>query len=96
MHGGNEEHIQLTISNTLANISGIICDGAKASCAAKIATSVDAAILGDRMSRSMRSFRPGSGFVGESIEKTLKNVGLMIHDGMKGMDNTILSILIHS
>lgn len=94
LHGGSVDQIGETISNTLANISGIVCDGAKASCAAKIATSVEAAILGHRMSMKHKSFRPLCGIVGKDVEATVEHIGTMVNDGMKELDETILGILL--
>ena len=69
LYGGGLKEIANTITNTLANISGIICDGAKPSCAAKIASSVDAAIIASMMSLKGKVFSPGEGIVKENVEK---------------------------
>lgn len=89
LHGISE-----TITNTIANVGGIVCDGAKPSCAAKIASSVDAAIMGFEMSRKNMTFAPGEGLVKANIEKTIESVGRMGRDGMKETDVEILNIMI--
>ena len=82
--------------NTLGNVSGIVCDGAKASCAAKIASSVDAAILAYYMASERRGFRNGEGLVKESAEKTLKSYGRMGREGMRATDIEILRIMLEN
>ena len=82
------------MASTLANVGGIICDGAKGSCAAKIASSVDAAILAHEMAMRGKAFRPGDGVVADDIEKTIKNFGIVGHDGMHGTDLTIMKLMI--
>lgn len=72
----------------------MICDGAKASCAAKIAESVDAGILGYHMYKNGQQFYRGDGIVGSGIEKTLQNVGRLARDGMKKTNEEILQIMI--
>ncbi|MEG1646699.1 MAG: L-serine ammonia-lyase, iron-sulfur-dependent, subunit alpha, partial [Clostridia bacterium] len=74
LYGGNFEQISKTITNTIANISGIVCDGAKGSCAAKIASSVDACILAHFMTVGENYFRAGDGIVKENIEDTIFGV----------------------
>lgn len=94
MNGGDYEDICNTITSTLANVGGIICDGAKASCAAKIAASVDAAILGYEMSKNDESFRPGDGIVAEDIEETIKNFGIVGCEGMRETDLSIMKLML--
>ena len=84
-----------TIVNALAIVSGIICDGAKASCAAKIASAVDAGIMGFEMYHLNRQFYGGDGIVAKGVENTIRNVGLLGHDGMRATDEMILKIMIH-
>jgi L-cysteine desulfidase len=84
LHGGGIEEISQTITNTLANVSGIVCDGAKPSCAAKIASSVDAAIMAFSMAMQNRGFCPGEGIVKEEIEQTIDSVSRLAKDGMRG------------
>ena len=91
--GGTFEQICNTIINTLANVGGIVCDGAKASCAAKIASAVDAAILGHQMSMLGRSFSGGDGIIQDNIEDTIKSIGYVGRVGMKETDIEILHIM---
>ena len=88
--------IEETIVNTLGNVSGIVCDGAKASCAAKIASSVDAAILAYHMASERRGFHSGEGLVKEDAEKTLKSYGRMGREGMRATDIEILRIMLEN
>lgn len=92
--GGQEKEIGQTIVNTLANISGIVCDGAKSSCAAKIASSVDAAILAAMMTQRDRGFRAGDGTVKETVQETVDGVVSLAKDGMKETDDVILKIML--
>ena len=94
MHGGDYETIGRTITNTLANVSGIVCDGAKGSCAAKIAASVDAAILAHEMSMDGCTFGAGEGLVKEHVEQTIASIGRMASHGMRETDTEILKIMI--
>ncbi|WP_202621031.1 L-serine ammonia-lyase, iron-sulfur-dependent, subunit alpha [Pseudoflavonifractor sp. 524-17] len=94
LHGGDYETIGRTITNTLANVSGIVCDGAKGSCAAKIAASVDAAILAHEMSMDGNTFGAGEGLVKESVEQTIASIGRMAAEGMRETDAEILKIMI--
>lgn len=94
LHDGDYDALSRTITNTLANVSGIICDGAKGSCAAKIAASVDAAILGHEMSMDGNTFGAGEGLVKEDVEQTIESIGRMASAGMKETDAEILRIMI--
>ena len=94
MTGGSYEEVSQTIVNTIANVGGIVCDGAKSSCAAKIASAVDAAILAHYMGMVHRCFKPGEGIVQEDVEKTIKNMGYIGRVGMKRTDTEILNIMI--
>ncbi len=94
LHGADFEIITETITNTLANVSGIVCDGAKASCAAKIATSVDAAIMGYYMAADHHCFQPGEGLVKEDAEATIRSIARMGREGMKSTDVEILKIML--
>ena len=94
LHGGDYDTIGRTITNTLANVSGIVCDGAKGSCAAKIAASVDAAILAHEMSMDGNTFGAGEGLVKESVEQTIASIGRMAAEGMRETDTEILRIMI--
>lgn len=82
-----------TVVNALGIVSGIICDGAKASCAAKIAASVDAGILGFDMYRQGKQFVSGDGIVAKGFEANVKNIGRLGKTGMKTTDAEILSMM---
>lgn len=92
--GGSFEEICGTIVNTIGNVGGIICDGAKSSCAAKIASAVNAAILGHELSLRDKTFLPGEGIVGEDIEETIRGIGYIGRFGMKDTDKTVLNLMI--
>lgn len=94
MKGGGYAKVGAAITNTLGNVSGIVCDGAKPSCAAKIASSVDAAILGHHMAMNENAFHPGEGLVKESVEETIASVCRMGKDGMRATNREILQIMI--
>ncbi len=83
-----------TVVNALGIVSGIICDGAKASCAAKIASSVDAGILGFDMYRQGREFVSGDGIVAKGFEANVKNIGRLGKTGMKTTDAEILDMML--
>lgn len=94
MAGGDYQSIGGTITNTLANVGGIVCDGAKPSCAAKIASSVHAALMAHYMSMSDKEFLGGEGFVNDDVERTIKNMGYIGKIGMKETDKEILNVMI--
>ena len=94
MAGGDYDTIAQTITNTLGNVGGIICDGAKSSCGAKIASAVNAALMAHHMAMSQRGFKNGEGFVAENVEKTIKNMGYIGKVGMAGTDIEILNVMI--
>lgn len=94
LHGAGYEEISGVIVNTLANVGGIVCDGAKPSCAAKIAAAVDAAIMGWNMSRDGDSFCDGDGLVKESVESTIESITRMGREGMKSTNIEILNIMV--
>ena len=93
MLDGSLQAVSETVSNALGMVSGIVCDGAKASCAAKIASSVEAGILGYHMYLNEKKFLPGDGIIGEDIEGTVKNIWRLGKDGMKETDREILNIM---
>lgn len=93
LSGGDLETVAMTVTNTLANTSGIICDGAKASCAAKVASSVDAAILSHCMAMDRMVFKPGEGIVMDDIEETIRSVARIGREGMRSTDREILNIM---
>lgn len=92
--GGTLRQVEDTITNALANVSGIVCDGAKASCAAKIATGIDAAIVAHHLAMNGRAFEPGSGIVKDDVEKTVSAVGRLGREGMRETDREILEIML--
>lgn len=94
LHGGRYEEIAHTLVNGLAIISGTICDGAKASCAAKISSSVDAGILGYFMYKEGQQFRGGDGIVKKGVENTIRSVGILASEGMQETDREIVRIMI--
>lgn len=92
--GGTYKDVIHTVVNALAIVSGIVCDGAKASCAAKIASSVDAAILGYNMYKRGQQFRGGDGIVMKNIEETIKGIGRIGKDGMKETNEEIIKLMV--
>ena len=94
LHGGDFKAIAHTIVNALAIVSGIVCDGAKASCAGKISSAVDAGILGYFMYTRGNQFRGGDGIITKGVENTIKNVGHLGREGMKETDKEILKIML--
>lgn len=94
LHGGGFEEVAHTIVNALATVSGIICDGAKPSCAAKIASSVEAGILGFHMFQKGQQFYGGDGIVVKGVENTIKNIGRLGRDGMKETDKEIIKMML--
>ena len=94
LSGGSYEDISHTIVNILGNVSGMICDGAKPSCAAKIASAVDAAFMGHYLARSQRFFPAGDGIVKGDLEKTIQAVGTLGHKGMSQTDEEVLQIML--
>jgi L-cysteine desulfidase len=94
LHGGRFEEVAHTVVNALAMVSGIICDGAKPSCAAKIATSVDAGILGFLMFEKGQQFYGGDGIVTKGVENTIRNIGRLGRDGMRETDKEIIRIML--
>jgi len=94
LSGGSYEQVCETITNTLAVVSGIVCDGAKPSCASKIASSVDAALNAHYLAMQNRVFQAGEGIVKGDIEKTIAGVGSVAADGMRETDKVILRIMV--
>lgn len=93
LQGGGYEEISHTLVNSLATVSGVICDGAKPSCAAKIAAAVDAGILGYQMFCDGQQFYGGDGIVTKGVENTIRNIGRLGHDGMRETDKEIIRIM---
>lgn len=92
--GGDFEAVVHTVINAVAIVSGMVCDGAKASCAAKIAEAVDAGIIGYNMHIRGQNFEDGDGIVKSGIEDTILSVGRLAKEGMKETNTEILSIMI--
>lgn len=86
--------IEKTIGNALMIASGMICDGAKASCAAKIATAVDAGISGYYLAKNNRNFEAGDGLLKDDIEETIRSIGYVAKEGMKETDIIVLNTMI--
>jgi L-cysteine desulfidase len=96
LYDENFEVISKTVVNTLANISGILCDGAKPSCALKIASAVDAAIMAYNLAKSGITFNPGDGLVKGNAEMTIASICRLAKEGMQETDKKILEIMIES
>ena len=94
LQGGKLHAVAHTIVNAIAILSGTICDGAKPSCAAKIAAAVDAGILGWEMYQEKQQFYGGDGLVTKGVDKTVINVGRLAREGMRETDKTILQIML--
>lgn len=94
LEGGRLREVAHTLVNALGISSGIVCDGAKASCAGKIALSVEAGILGWEMFKNGKQFYSGEGIITKGVENTIRNVGILGHDGMKATDKTIMDIML--
>lgn len=94
LNGGGFDEVAHTVVNAVAILSGTICDGAKASCAAKIAEAVDAGILGYHMYIRGQQFYDGDGIVTKGVDNTMKNVGRLAREGMKATNTEIINIMI--
>ena len=94
LYGGGYKEIAHTVVNALAINSGMVCDGAKASCAAKIASAVGAGLLGMEMYRQGSQFVGGDGIVTKGVEKTIMNVGDLAREGMAQTDKEIIQIML--
>lgn len=94
MEGASYDVIAQTIVNSIANVGGMVCDGAKSSCAAKIASSLESAFLGYEMAKEGRGFVDGEGIVKADVEATIASVGRMASVGMRGTDKEILNIMV--
>lgn len=96
LRGGTLEQINQTISNTLANVPGIVCDGAKPSCAAKIASCLDAAYMSHVLAMSGKHYQAGSGILKANVEETIAAVGRIAYNGMRMTDTEIIKIMLES
>ena len=94
LDGGRSDLISRTITNTLGICSGMVCDGAKSSCAAKIAAAVEAGLDGYQMAKARLGFTDGEGIIGANVEQTIENVGRMARVGMRETDTEVLKIML--
>lgn len=90
---GTFDQICMTITNTLGDVSGIICDGAKSSCAYKISSSIESAILAHHMAMQNISLQPNDGIIKEDVESTIRSIGKMAYEGMATTDDVIMNIM---
>jgi len=93
LEGGDYKTVSMAITNSLGNVSGVICDGAKASCAMKIATGVYSAFDSSMLALSHRALHDGEGIIGYDVEETIRNIGILANAGMKETDSIILEIM---
>ena len=96
LDGADYQVLSHIIVNSMAILSGMVCDGAKASCAAKIATAVNNGLLGYRLYRDGLQFYGGDGIVTKGVENTIANVGRLAREGMRSTDCEILDIMVGS
>ncbi len=96
LNGGKYREIAHTLVNAIAILSGTICDGAKPSCAAKIAMAVEAGILGYEMMKAGHQFYGGDGIIVKGVENTIRNVGRLAREGMSGTDKEIIRIMLET
>ena len=94
LYGGKFREIAHTLVNSVAILSGTICDGAKPSCAAKIAMAVEAGIMGYEMWKNGSQFHGGDGIVTKGVENTIKNIGRLAKEGMSDTDREIIEIML--
>lgn len=92
--GGTKEQIEDTITNTLASASGILCDGAKASCAAKIGTGLNMALFAHKAAMNGERYKPGDGIVCRDADSTIRAIGAVARDGMRDTDEQIIGIML--
>lgn len=93
--GGNLENIEYCINNMLSDVSGMICDGAKQTCALKIATGTNAAIQCANLAMNGISATSNDGIISQDVEKTIETIETLIKNGLKNADNTILNIMLN-
>ena len=95
LEGAEYDQIAATVTNAIATADGILCDGAKPSCAAKVATALEAAILAKELALAGgRSFSPGEGLVGSDVDQTIRNIGIVGSEGMRPTDKQIIRIML--
>ncbi len=93
LQGYDYATIEMALSNTLGSVGGLVCDGAKGSCAKKIASALADAFLSLNMARKGLAFKAGDGVVGADIDETVRNFGRIAYEGMVSTDQTILNIM---
>jgi L-cysteine desulfidase len=93
LQGGRADAVAHTVVNAIAILSGTICDGAKPSCAAKIASAIEAGLLGYDMYLEHQQFYGGDGIVTHGADRTIDNIGRLAREGMQETDRTILKIM---
>ena len=93
--GGSLDEISRVIAYTIANVGGIICDGAKSSCAAKITSAVEAALLAIHLTQKNRGFGSGEGVVKDTIAETVAGVSTIAREGMQTTDEVILDVMVN-
>lgn len=96
LENGDYDAVAHTMVNALAITSGVICDGAKASCAGKIAVAVESGILGYQMYRQGHQFWGGDGIVSQGVDNTIRNVGALARDGMRETDRKIVELMLEN
>ena len=94
LSGGDYDAVSRTIVNTLGNVGGIICDGAKSSCAAKIASALNGALLAVEMSKKERAFQSGEGLILSDVEETIRSMGYVGKVGMASTDVEVLNLML--
>lgn len=94
LDGASYEVVSQTIVNAIACIGGMVCDGAKSSCAGKIASALDCAFFGYKMAAMGHGYQNGDGLVKENVEQTIDSIGCMARDGMRGTDREILGLMV--
>ncbi len=94
LDGAGYEVIADTIVNTLATIGGMVCDGAKSSCAAKVSSAIEAGVTGCRMAKQGIVFQSGEGLVEGDVEETIRRIGRMGREGMRSTDIEILKMML--
>ncbi|QWB99720.1 L-serine ammonia-lyase, iron-sulfur-dependent, subunit alpha [Mycoplasmatota bacterium] len=96
LEGGSVEQVKMSITNALANVSGVVCDGAKPSCASKIVTGLEASFLGHHIAMENKQYNPLSGILKDSADDTITAVGKMASEGMKDTDRVILALMLEN
>ena len=93
LQGGTEEQIDNTIRNSFANVTGIICDGAKATCGIKITSALQSGFLASKLALMGKTYDGGTGILKNTVEDTIRDVGILGKDGMHETDKVILNLM---